>query len=96
MFGACCSRNGNISIRIRSIDNQSPEIYQTLGLTTIPIRNILHGVLNQYPFILQYCHELLTSDTVEKEAFVRGGLTPKVNKIPLVHSCIYTPSKKIF
>ncbi|GFT56731.1 DUF4817 domain-containing protein [Nephila pilipes] len=40
-----------------------------LGLPPSSIHNILHGVLNQYPYKLQSCHELLPSDTEEREAF---------------------------
>ncbi|GFT49106.1 hypothetical protein NPIL_146561 [Nephila pilipes] len=46
--------------------------WQTLGLTTI--LNILHGVLNQYPYKLQSYHNLLPSDTIGRVAFVRWAL----------------------
>ncbi|GFT96806.1 uncharacterized protein NPIL_168841 [Nephila pilipes] len=42
-----------------------------LDLPPSSIRNILRGVLNQYPYKLQSCHELLPSDTVERKAFAR-------------------------
>ncbi|GFU54382.1 hypothetical protein NPIL_471071 [Nephila pilipes] len=42
-----------------------------LGLPSSSISNILHGVLNQYPYKVQSWHELLLLDTVEREAFVR-------------------------
>ncbi|GFT60733.1 uncharacterized protein NPIL_52261 [Nephila pilipes] len=40
-----------------------------LGLPPSSIRSILQRVLNQYPYKLQPYHELLQSDTVEREAF---------------------------
>ncbi|GFS45598.1 hypothetical protein NPIL_555691 [Nephila pilipes] len=45
------------------------------GLSLPPslMRNIFHGVLNQYPYKLLSYHELLPSDTMEREAFVRGS-----------------------
>ncbi|GFT20694.1 hypothetical protein NPIL_643541 [Nephila pilipes] len=46
-----------------------------LGLTISSIRSILLAVLNQYPYKLQSCHELLSSDTVEKEAFARWAIS---------------------
>ena len=45
------------------------ETGRRLGLPPFSVRNILHGVLNQYPYKLQSCYELLPSDTVEREAF---------------------------
>ncbi|GFS69054.1 hypothetical protein NPIL_693841, partial [Nephila pilipes] len=45
------------------------EAGRRLGLPPSSIRNILHEVLNQYPYKLQSCHELLPSDIVEREAF---------------------------
>ncbi|GFU70521.1 hypothetical protein TNCV_2511771 [Trichonephila clavipes] len=42
------------------------ETYRGLGLPPSSIRNIHHGVLNQYSHKLQFCPELLPSDTVEK------------------------------
>ncbi|GFS42029.1 hypothetical protein NPIL_380901 [Nephila pilipes] len=47
------------------------EAGRRLDLPPSSMRNILHGVLNQYPYKLQSCHELLQSDTVEREAFAR-------------------------
>ncbi|GFU07356.1 hypothetical protein NPIL_583331 [Nephila pilipes] len=46
------------------------EAGRSLGLPPFYIRNILQGVLNQYPYKLQSC-KLLLSDTVEKGAFAR-------------------------
>ena len=45
------------------------EAGRRFGLPPSSVRNILHGVLNQYPYKLQFCYELLPSDTVEREAF---------------------------
>ncbi|GFS98429.1 DUF4817 domain-containing protein [Nephila pilipes] len=47
------------------------EAVRRLEFPPSSIRNILHGVLNQYPYKLQSYHELLPSDTVEREAFER-------------------------
>lgn len=52
-----------------------------LGLPPSFIRNILHGVLNQYPYKLQSCHQLLPSDTVEREAFARWAFS-KIEQDP--------------
>ncbi|GFS91639.1 uncharacterized protein NPIL_102631 [Nephila pilipes] len=46
-----------------------------LGLRPSSIRNLLNGVLNQYPYKLQSCHELLPSDIAEREAFARWALS---------------------
>ncbi|GFR21703.1 uncharacterized protein TNCT_690841 [Trichonephila clavata] len=51
------------------------EAGRRLGLPSSSIRNILHGVLNQYSYKLQSCHELLPSDTKEREAFARWALS---------------------
>ncbi|GFS67241.1 hypothetical protein NPIL_186891 [Nephila pilipes] len=60
--------------------------WQTLGLTTI--LNILHGVLNQYPYKLQSYHNLLPSDTIGRVAFVSlkkfRGLSMKQSRVFLV------------
>ncbi|GFS68229.1 uncharacterized protein NPIL_249461 [Nephila pilipes] len=63
--------------------NSAQEAGRRLDLPPSSIRNILHRVLNQYPSKLQTCHELLPSDTVERENHLRGGLSSKLNKIPL-------------
>ncbi|GFY54271.1 uncharacterized protein TNIN_79951 [Trichonephila inaurata madagascariensis] len=47
------------------------EAGRRLGLPSSSIRNILHGVLNRYPYNLQSCHELLPSDTIHREASAR-------------------------
>ncbi|GFY62081.1 uncharacterized protein TNIN_170061 [Trichonephila inaurata madagascariensis] len=51
------------------------EASRRLGLPPSSKHNILHGVLNQYPYKLQSCHEFLLSDTIEREAFVRWALS---------------------
>ncbi|GFS76091.1 DUF4817 domain-containing protein [Trichonephila clavipes] len=51
------------------------ETGRSLGLRPFWIRHILHGALNHYPYKLQSCHELLPSDTVEREAFARWALS---------------------
>ncbi|GFS53783.1 hypothetical protein NPIL_54331 [Nephila pilipes] len=50
--------------------NSALEAGRRLGLPPFSIRNILHRVLNQ-SFKLQSFHELLPSDTTEREAFAR-------------------------
>ncbi|GFS67990.1 hypothetical protein NPIL_193531 [Nephila pilipes] len=51
--------------------SSAQEAGRCLGLSPSSIRNIFQGVLNQYPFKLQSCHELLRSETIEREAFAR-------------------------
>ncbi|GFT70794.1 DUF4817 domain-containing protein [Nephila pilipes] len=51
------------------------EAGKRLGLPSSSIRNILDGVFNQYPYKVQSWHELLPSDTVEREAFMRWALS---------------------
>ncbi|GFS76054.1 uncharacterized protein NPIL_537431 [Nephila pilipes] len=51
------------------------EAGKRLALPSSSIRNILHGVFNQYPYKVQSWHGLLPSDTVEREAFVRWALS---------------------
>ncbi|GFT46917.1 uncharacterized protein NPIL_704221 [Nephila pilipes] len=51
------------------------EASRRLGVPPYSIRNILHGVLNQYLYKLQSCHELLPSDTVERETFAMWALS---------------------
>ncbi|GFS42072.1 uncharacterized protein NPIL_381071 [Nephila pilipes] len=51
------------------------EAGRRLGLPPSSMLNILHRVLNQYPYKLKSCHELLQSDTVEREAFSRWALS---------------------
>ena len=56
------------------------EASRRLGLPPSSVRNILHGVFNQYPYKLQSCHELLPSDTVEREAFARCWALSKIEQ----------------
>ncbi|GFS29181.1 hypothetical protein NPIL_500961 [Nephila pilipes] len=58
------------------------EASRSSGLPPSLIRNILHGVLNQYTCKLQSCHELSSSDTY-RENHLLSGLSPKLNMIPL-------------
>ncbi|GFW02208.1 uncharacterized protein TNCV_4989211 [Trichonephila clavipes] len=46
------------------------EAGRCLGLPLSSICNILHGILNQYPYKLQSFHELLPLHTVQREVFV--------------------------
>ncbi|GFS74673.1 uncharacterized protein NPIL_25741 [Nephila pilipes] len=55
--------------------SSAQEADRSLSLRPSSIRSILHGVLNQYPYNLQSCHELLPSNIVEKEAFARWALS---------------------
>ncbi|GFY44389.1 uncharacterized protein TNIN_108661 [Trichonephila inaurata madagascariensis] len=61
--------------------SSAQEAGRYLGLPPSSICNIFHGVLNQYPYKVQSCHELLPSDTIEREreAFARWALT-KIEK----------------
>ena len=56
------------------------EAGRRLCLSPSSVQNILHGVLNQYPYKLQSCHELLPSDTVEREAFGRCWALSKIEQ----------------
>ncbi|GFS60575.1 hypothetical protein NPIL_116681, partial [Nephila pilipes] len=49
--------------------SSTQEAGRRLGLTPPSLGNILHRVLNQYPYTLQSSHELLPSYTVERDAF---------------------------
>ncbi|GFT26746.1 DUF4817 domain-containing protein [Nephila pilipes] len=102
---------GSLEDRVRSVQpslRQTLSVRETLasessvgsnsaraGLPPSSIRNILHGVLNQYPYKLQSCNELLPSNIVKREAFARG-LSPKLNTIPLVSLISYGLMKLIF
>ncbi|GFU17561.1 uncharacterized protein NPIL_260081 [Nephila pilipes] len=71
-----------------SAGTSSPrEAGRRLGLPPSSILNILHGVLNQYPYKLQSCYELLLSATAERQAFTRWDLS----KIEQDSSWIFTP-----
>ncbi|GFT26451.1 hypothetical protein NPIL_128601 [Nephila pilipes] len=53
-FSSLCSRNGSISIRISCRINNAREAGRPPSrLPPSSVRNILHGVLNQYPYKLQ-------------------------------------------
>ncbi|GFT14928.1 DUF4817 domain-containing protein [Nephila pilipes] len=65
------------------------EARRRLGLPPSSIRNIFHGVLNQYSYKLQSCHELLPSDTVEREAFARWGLSKIEQDSPWVFNILW-------
>ncbi|GFY74634.1 DUF4817 domain-containing protein [Trichonephila inaurata madagascariensis] len=50
-----------------------------LSLPPFSIRNILHGVLNQYPYKLQSCHELYRL-IPKRVKHLRGESSPKLKK----------------
>ncbi|GFU58717.1 hypothetical protein NPIL_286741 [Nephila pilipes] len=58
-FSAIFSRNGNIRVRIRCRTNNAREAGKRLGLPPSSVHNILHGVLNQYPYKLQSDRRIL-------------------------------------
>ncbi|GFX26482.1 uncharacterized protein TNCV_950801 [Trichonephila clavipes] len=69
---------------------------RSLGLPTFSIRNIFHGVLNQYPYKLEAYHRLLPSNIVEREAFARWALSKIDKKILLASLTSYGQMKLVF
>ncbi|GFT45533.1 DUF4817 domain-containing protein [Nephila pilipes] len=55
------NRNGTLASESSAGTSSAREAGTRLGLPPSLIRNILHGVLNQYPYKLQSCHKLLPS-----------------------------------
>ncbi|GFU95662.1 DUF4817 domain-containing protein [Trichonephila clavipes] len=57
------------------------EAARRLGLPPSSVRNILRRILQLYPYKLQSCHELLPTDTAQREAFAKWAFS-KWNRIP--------------
>jgi hypothetical protein len=57
------------------------EAARRLGLSPSSVRNILHGILDLYPYRLQSCHEILPTDTVLREEFARWAFS-KIERNP--------------
>lgn len=70
--------------------SSAQEAGRRLALPPSSIRNILHAVLNQYPYKLQSWHKLLPSDTVEREAFVRWALSKIAQDSSWVFNILWT------
>ncbi|GFX51910.1 DUF4817 domain-containing protein [Trichonephila clavipes] len=51
------------------------EAARRLGLPPSSVRNILRRILQLYPYKLQSCHELLTADTAQREAFAKWAFS---------------------
>ncbi|GFW28516.1 DUF4817 domain-containing protein [Trichonephila clavipes] len=58
------------------------EAARRLGLPPSSVRNILHRILQLYPYKLQSCHELLPADTAHRGKHLRIGPSLKWNRIP--------------
>ncbi|GFR18665.1 uncharacterized protein TNCT_21691 [Trichonephila clavata] len=76
------ARSVRVVIEIKTLASESAagtksarETARWLGLPPSLIRNILNGILNQYPYKLQSCHELLPSDTIKREALTSWAVS---------------------
>ncbi|GFX22987.1 DUF4817 domain-containing protein [Trichonephila clavipes] len=60
-----------IASKAASWTSRAREAARRLGLPPSSVRNILHRILQLYPYKLQSCHELLQADTVQRKAFAK-------------------------
>ncbi|GFX19716.1 DUF4817 domain-containing protein [Trichonephila clavipes] len=51
------------------------ESARRLGLPPSSVRNIIRRILQLYPYKLQSCHELLSADTAQREAFAKWAFS---------------------
>ncbi|GFY09835.1 uncharacterized protein TNCV_3697971 [Trichonephila clavipes] len=51
------------------------EAARRLGLPPSSVHNILRRILQLYPYKLQSCHELLSADTAQREAFAKWAFS---------------------
>ena len=51
------------------------EVARRIGLPPSLVRNILHRILDLYPYRLQSCHESSQADTLQREAFARWAFS---------------------
>ncbi|GFV21020.1 DUF4817 domain-containing protein [Trichonephila clavipes] len=61
-----------------------------LGLPPSSVRNILHRILQLYPYKLQSCHELLPADTTQREAFAKWAFSKMEQDPTWVFNILWT------
>ncbi|GBM26071.1 hypothetical protein AVEN_12835-1 [Araneus ventricosus] len=61
-----------------------------LGLPLSSVLNILHGILDLYPYRLQSYHELLPADFVQREAFARWAFSKIEQNLTWVFNILWT------
>ncbi|GFU85749.1 DUF4817 domain-containing protein [Trichonephila clavipes] len=70
--------------------NSAREAARRLGLPPSSVRNILHRILQLYPYKLQSCHELLAADTAQREAFAKWAFSKMEQDPTWVFNILWT------
>ncbi|GFT58545.1 DUF4817 domain-containing protein [Trichonephila clavipes] len=78
---ACEAASGTSSAR---------EAARRLGLPPSSVRNILRRILQLYPYKLQLCHELLSADTAQREAFAKWAFSKMEQDPTWVFNILWT------
>ncbi|GFX70417.1 DUF4817 domain-containing protein [Trichonephila clavipes] len=66
------------------------EAARRLGLPSSSVRNILRRILQLYPYKLQLCHELLSADTAQREAFAKWAFSKMEQDPTWVFNILWT------
>ncbi|GFX99295.1 DUF4817 domain-containing protein [Trichonephila clavipes] len=64
-----------IAFEAASGTTSAREAARRLGLPPSSVHNILRRILQLYPYKLQSCHELLSADTAQREAFAKWAFS---------------------
>ncbi|GFX59031.1 DUF4817 domain-containing protein [Trichonephila clavipes] len=70
--------------------NSAREAARRLGLPPSSVRNILRRILQLYPYKLQSCHEFLTADTAQREAFAKWAFSKREQDPTWVFNILWT------